>query len=61
MIMTQLLVVIWGLYPYIILLSHEKGPMGGAPYVGLKQGGGPTFKLSILCSLNALSGNHKWY
>ena len=30
--------------------SREKGPMGGAPYLGLKLGGGPTFELSILCN-----------
>ena len=28
--------------------SCEKGPMGGAPYLRLKQGGGPTSQASIL-------------
>ena len=31
-------------------LAKEGGPMGGAPYIRLKQGGGPTFKVSILCT-----------
>ena len=29
--------------------------MGGAPYIGLKHGGGPKFEVAILCSLD--SGN----
>ena len=32
------------------LQSHEKGTMGGAPYLGLRQEGGPTLQLSILCT-----------
>ena len=30
--------------------------MGGAPYIRLKQGGGPTFKVSILYTIKRASG-----
>jgi hypothetical protein len=26
---------------------REKGPMGGAPYIGPKRGGGPIFQVSV--------------
>ena len=36
----------------IILWSHERGPMGYAPNIRLKQGGGPTLEVAILCTSN---------
>ena len=30
-------------YPLILPYPREKAPMGGAPYIGLKLGGGRTF------------------
>ena len=32
--------------------SHERGPMGGTPYIRLEQVGGPTFEVVILCASN---------
>ena len=29
------------------VVSREKGPIGGAPYIRLRQGGGPTLEVSI--------------
>ena len=29
---------------------YERGPMGCAPYIRFKQGGGLTFEVSILCT-----------
>ena len=33
---------------YILPYPHEKGPMGGAPYIGPRLGGGPIFKIPLL-------------
>ena len=30
-----------------ILYLHEKGPMGGAPYIGSRRGGGLIFAVSL--------------
>jgi hypothetical protein len=30
-----------------ILYPCEEGPMGGAPYIGPKRGGGPIFQVSV--------------
>ena len=46
-----------GLYKILICMkmSNEKGPMGSAPYLGLKVGHGSTFELSILCTNKCLN------
>ena len=31
-----------------ILYPRERGPMGGAPYIGPRLGDGPIFKVSVL-------------
>ena len=37
-------------HPSIMLLPYlrERGPMGGAPYIGPRLGDGPIFELSVL-------------
>ena len=32
---------------YQLLYLHVKGPMGGAPYIGPRLGGGPIFKIPL--------------
>ena len=32
---------------YIILYPRERGPMGGAPCIGPRLGGGPIFEVSV--------------
>ena len=36
-------------YMYIVHMPHprKRGPMGGAPYIGLRLGNGPIFEISI--------------
>ena len=31
----------------VILYPRERGPMGGAPYIGPRLGGGPIFEVSV--------------
>ena len=31
----------------ILLYSRERGPLGGAPYIGPRVGGGPIFEVSV--------------
>ena len=33
----------------IIPYPHERGLMGGAPYIGPRLGGGPVFEVSVAC------------
>ena len=37
------------MYVYIMYVPypHEKGPMGGAPYIGPRLGGGPIFEIPL--------------
>ena len=32
---------------YVLPYPRERGPMGGAPYIGSKLGGGPIFEVSV--------------
>ena len=32
---------------YLIPYPRERGPMGGAPYIGPRLGGGPIFEVSV--------------